>query len=192
MSAIRGVPVRGTKFSTVVLLDDFSASGRSYYMPKDNGAIGGKIAKFHRKLVDPDSRISALVDRDQLELVILLYVATEQALDHLQECSGRLWGEAKIPSTIKVVQKMPEDLRLTREDGGDFGRVIGRYYDHSVHDPHMQKGGTPDSRYGFADCGLPLVLHHNTPNNSVALLWSYEDRSVRGLFPRIRRHKEAP
>ena len=192
VSAIQGVPVRGTKFSTVVLLDDFSASGRSYYMPKDDGTIGGKIAKFHRKLVDSDSRISALVDRDQLELVILLYVATEQALIHLQDCSGRLWGQASIPWTIKVVQKMPEDLRLTREDGGDFGRVIDRHYDHSVHDPHMQKGGTPDSRYGFADCGLPLVLHHNTPNNSVALLWSYEDRSVRGLFPRIRLHKEAP
>jgi hypothetical protein len=39
---------------------------------------------------------------------------------------------------------------------------------------------------------LPLVLHHNTPNNSICLLWSYEDTQVRGLFPRIKRHKEAP
>jgi len=154
--------------------------------------IGGKIAKFHRKLIDSASRISALVDPGGLELVILLYVATEQALDHLQDCSDRLWGQASIPWTIKVVQRMPEDLRLTPEDSGGFGGVIDHHYDHSVHDPHMQKGGTSDSKYGFAYCGLPLVLHHNTPNNSVALLWSYEDRSVRGLFPRIRRHKEAP
>ena len=56
----------------------------------------------------------------------------------------------------------------------------------------MEKGGTDDSKYGFAACGLPLVLHHNTPNNSIALLWSYEDAEYRGLFPRIQRHKEAP
>jgi hypothetical protein len=192
VSAIRGAAASGTKFSTVVLLDDFSASGRSYYMPKEDGTIGGKIAKFYRKLVDPDNRISALVDREQLELVILLYVATEGALGHLEDCSERLWGQAKIPWTINVVQKLPEGLSLSPGDGGAFARVIDGHYDHSVHDPHMQKGGTPDSRYGFAACGLPLVLHHNTPSNSVALLWSYEDRSVRGLFPRIRRHKEAP
>ncbi len=44
VSAICGVPVRGTRFSTVVLLDDFSASGRSYYMLKDDGTIGGVMA----------------------------------------------------------------------------------------------------------------------------------------------------
>jgi hypothetical protein len=33
------------------------------------------------------------------------------------------------------------------------------------------------------------VMHHNTPNNSIALLWSYDDTEARGLFPRVRRHK---
>ncbi|HWG46501.1 MAG TPA: hypothetical protein VN688_27310, partial [Gemmataceae bacterium] len=65
-----------------------------------------------------------------------------------------------------------------------------KYYDHSIFDPHIEKGGAPDARYGYADCGLPVVLHHNTPNNAIALLWSYDDRAVRGLFPRVQRHKE--
>ena len=36
------------KFRTIVLLDDFSASGSSYYAltPKADGSFGGKIAKF--------------------------------------------------------------------------------------------------------------------------------------------------
>jgi len=161
-------------------------------MPKDDGTVGGKIAKFYRKLVDPRSKISDLVDREQLRLIILLYVATEQALGHLADCSRKLWDQAKIPWTIEVVQQLPDDIKLTPENCGDFAGVIDRHYDPTVHDPQMEKGGTPDSKYGFAYCGLPFVLHHNTPNNSIALLWSYEDRSVRGLFPRIRRHKEAP
>jgi hypothetical protein len=190
--AIGGAADPKTRFSTVVLLDDFSASGRSYYMPKDDETLGGKIAKFYGKLTDPKSMISNLVARDQLQLIILLYVATEQALKHLHDCSGKIWDQAKIPWAIEVVQRLPDGLKLTPDNCGDFGSVIDRYYDHEVHDSHMEKGGTEDSKYGFAYCGLPLILHHNTPNNSIALLWSYEDMNVRGLFPRIRRHKEAP
>jgi hypothetical protein len=51
-----------------------------------------------------------------------------------------------------------------------------------------QVGGTENVRLGFANCALPLVLSHNTPNNSVALLWSYEYLKIRGLFPRVTRH----
>ncbi len=70
--------------------------------------------------------------------------------------------------------------------------VIDRYYDHSVFNEHFEKGGTSDAKYGYAAGGLPVVLHHNTPNNSIALLWSYDDREVVGLFPRVQRHKEEP
>jgi hypothetical protein len=27
-------------------------------------------------------------------------------------------------------------------------------------------------KYGYANCALPLVLEHNTPNNSISLLWA--------------------
>jgi len=61
-----------------------------------------------------------------------------------------------------------------------------------VFNEHFEKGGTSDAKYGYAAGGLPVVLHHNTPNNSIALLWSYDDREVVGLFPRVQRHKEEP
>ena len=43
------------------------------------------------------------------------------------------------------------------------------------------------------DAALPVVLHHNTPNNSISLLWAdttdREDGSKRhALFPRYERH----
>ena len=188
VAAVRGEAIEETKFNTVVLLDDFSASGRSYYMPKGNGTLGGKIAKFHQQLTNPKSKISRLVDVRELHLIILLYMATDQARTHLREHSDTLWDEV----TIEVVQRLPEHLRVMPNNGGDLVKIIDGYYDHDIHDTHMELGGTTDSKYGFAACGLPLVLHHNTPNNSIALLWSYEDKEIRGLFPRIRRHKEAP
>jgi hypothetical protein len=161
-------------------------------MPKDNGTLGGKIAKFHRMVTNPGSKLSRLVDLGRLHLIILLYVATDQAERHLKESTRILWEPAQVHWDIEVVQRLSESLKVTPNNCGFLAQVVDRYYDHEIHDEHMQKGGTEDSRYGFAACGLPVVLHHNAPNNSVALLWSYEDKKVKGLFPRIRRHKEAP
>jgi hypothetical protein len=177
----------------VVLLDDFSASGSSYYMLKQDGTIGGKIAKFFRGLKDPAEPVSRLVDLARVEVVILLYMATDQARNHLRACSARLWGEAGVRWSVEVVQFLPGDLRLAPGAGNPVEDLIDGYYDHDgVWDSHLAKGGTADAKYGYATCGLPLVLHHNTPNNSIVLLWSYEGTRVRGLFPRVKRHKETP
>jgi hypothetical protein len=180
------------KFRTVVLLDDFSASGSSYYMPKADGSMGGKIAAFHRGLMNSQDPLAGLVDLADTEVIILLYMATEQARAHLRQHSDCLWVAGGIRCSIEVVQLLPPVIRLAAGDGDPLGPLIDRYYDHSVFDEHMRKGETQDGKYGYAACGLPLVLHHNTPNNSIALLWSYEDREIRGLFPRVKRHKEAP
>jgi hypothetical protein len=185
-------PTSACKFRTVVLLDDFSASGSSYYMPKADGSTGGKVAAFHRGLTTPQDPRARLVNLADAEVIILLYMATEQAREHLRQHSDRLWGECGVHWSIEVVQPLPAGIRLAPGDGDPLAPLIDRYYDPGVFDEHMRKGGTEDGKYGYAACGLPLVLHHNTPNNSIALLWSYEDREIRGLFPRVKRHKEAP
>ena len=153
---------------------------------------GGKVADFFADLCDPSKPASKLIDLEKLEVVILLYMATEQALDHLREASRATWGARSIPCTVEAVQLLPKDLRLVRGDGSPIGPLIDheKYYDHDIYDEHFAKGGTTDARYGYAACGLPLVLYHNTPNNSIALLMSYEDKTFRGLFPRVQRHKE--
>lgn len=178
------------KFKTLVLLDDFSASGSSYYMPKADGKVGGKIAKFCDGLGTPGDSLAGLVDPGAFEVVVLLYVATEQARDHLVTYSEKLWGAAGVRCQVEVVQLIPDGVKIARGGGEGVHQLIEAYYDHGVWDEHLEKGGTADAKYGYAACGLPLVLHHNTPNNSLCLLWSYDDREIRGLFPRVRRHKE--
>lgn len=185
-------PGPSCKFRTVVLLDDFSASGSSYYMPRADGSTGGKIAAFHRGVTNAQDPLARLVNLANTEVILLLYMATEQAREHLRQHSDRLWGAFGVPCSIEVVQPLPSDIRLAASDGSSLGPLIDRYYDDDVFDEHMRTGGTQDGKYGYAACGLPLVLHHNTPNNSIALLWSYEDREIRGLFPRVKRHKETP
>jgi len=54
----------------------------------------------------------------------------------------------------------------------------------------MQVGGGADAVLGFAQCALPVVLSHNTPNNSVYILWGPETMTFSGLFPRVSRHRE--
>ena len=181
------------KFRTLVLLDDFSASGTSYYAHPAENPEGGKITTFFSDLCGR-SPVSELVDVSDLRVLILLYMATEQALDHLRTASTSTWEKADIPCTVSAVQVLPNDLRIARGGDEPINQLIDTesYYDPTIHDAHMAKGRTSDSRYGYGDCGLPLVLHHNTPNNSVALLMSYEDKSFCGLFPRIQRHKEIP
>ena len=183
------VPNSEPRFRTVVLLDDFSASGHTYYMPEDDGSVSGKIKAFHDAIMDSKNPLFDLVDTDQLEVFIVLYVGTEDAKSHLDAYSRRIWTESGTSVDVEVVQPLSPLLRLTDETIGGMRPLVKKYYDDDIFDEHMRKGKSADGRYGFAGCGLPVVMHHNTPNNSIALLWSYEDTEFPGLFPRVRRHQ---
>jgi hypothetical protein len=180
------------QFRTVVLLDDFSASGSSYYSykRKADGSLGGKVAEFCQRLTTESDPVSRLINLKDVEVITLLYVATEQAREYLQNRSEQMWGGTGVRSFIEVVQLIPNSCRLTPVPENPVADLIDGYYEHAVFDSHFEKGETTDAKYGYAAGGLPLVLHHNTPNNSIALLWSYEGTKVRGLFPRVQRHKE--
>ena len=47
--------------------------------------------------------------------------------------------------------------------------------------------------YGYGACGLPVVLEHNTPNNSVPLLWAEtegdSEKNVHAIRPLFRRRQ---
>jgi hypothetical protein len=187
-------PLVPPKFRSIVLLDDFSASGSSYYVKKDDGTAGGKVAKFLHAMADDKSPLHRLCDPAGVEVVILIYMATEQATTHLRDALN-IAIPGVIRTHVQTVQSVPSRIRIARGDTSvKFMRLIEKYYnedvDKLVFDVHMKKGKTPDAKYGYADCGLPVVLHHNTPNNSLAILWFYEKCSLRGLFPRIQRHRE--
>ena len=179
------------RFRSLVLLDDFSASGTSYYAFPADAPSGGKLLTLSSELFSR-TPISRLIDGKDVEIFVLLYMATEQALQHVRRAWASTWGNHGVRCKVEAVEVLSDDLRIVRNGLEPINQLIdgAAYYDPTIHDRHMKRGRTPDSRYGYGDCGLPLVLHHNTPNNSLALLMSYDDKTFRGLFPRVQRHRE--
>jgi hypothetical protein len=175
------------RYRAVCLLDDFTASGKTY-LRNENGSPDGKIAKIWGKLKDTSSEFSAFVDQDNVEILIIIYVAAAQAIEYLED---QLPKQLRIPKDVlRVVHRLPASCKADAGEDRHFLKLVAddRYFDGSVDDEHAEVGGN-SMRYGFSDCRLPVVLNHNTPNNSLFLLWAGPEHNVRGLFPRISRHR---
>lgn len=176
------------KFHTVCLLDDFTASGTSYIRFED-GKWDGKIPKILQKLCEQDSALSKIVAKDTLDVLVCIYVAADQAVQHIErelEKYSFLKGKVR----LKVVHALPPSTRLDEKNDASIIALANddRYFDKGVDDEHAEIGGT-SKRLGYADCRLPLILTHNAPNNSIYLLWGEYDQTFTGLFPRVSRHK---
>ncbi|MBI2266245.1 MAG: hypothetical protein HYU64_13935 [Armatimonadetes bacterium] len=181
-------PEEMRKFRTIVLLDDFSGSGLSYLRASDGHSFKGKIGKFHRSLTAGDGAAALLVDIKQLEIIVVLYMATDKARSHLETLSKKVWEPLGVKNSIMVIHQLSDSICLHPDDGSAMGALIETYYDRDIEDQHTEIGGT-DVKYGFAGCGLPLVLSHNTPNDSLPLLWA-DSKKMRALFPRVSRHRK--
>lgn len=178
-----------SQFRMIFLLDDFSGSGRSCLRKGDGGkALEGKIAKFRDQLQSTD-RLGKLVNTDDLYIGIVLYIATNHAVDHMKLLLKELFRPfPNISYDVMVVHPLKATVGLDPARDAEFLALAESYYDSSVEDESTEKGGT-NMVCGFAGCSLPLVLSHNSPNNSRFLLWGYENLSIRGLFPRVPRHR---
>lgn len=184
----REAPEEMRRFRTIVLLDDFSGSGLSYLRRGDAGMFKGKIGEFHRILTATHGAARRLVDINRVEIVVVLYMATDQARQHLETLSGEAWGPLGVEHSVMVIHSLDGSTCLRPNDGNAMGTLVETYYDPNIEDQHTMIGGT-DVKYGFARCGLSLVLSHNTPNNSLSLLWAHSDK-MRALFPRVSRHRK--
>ena len=184
-----GFPLATPKFNLIWLLDDFSGSGNTYIRyDSEKGKYKGKIKKIYEQL-----HRGELVDKSHYEVFLLLYIATRQAIDHIEYWSERFTSENGYkPLQIRVLCSLERNLALTQGRSAALERLLeeDRYCDQSVVDKHFLVGGTSDARLGFAGCALPVVLSHNTPNNSIYLLWGPESLRFFGLFPRVSRHRE--
>lgn len=170
----------------LVLLDDFSASGTSCLTAVGDRAKG-KVSKFIDRIQSSEAWKS-VVSFPKTRLVVVLYVATEQALANINAGADIVRKKHGIDTTVLCVQRITDNVSLKASDSGPMIDVIKKYYDASVEDEHTKKGGS-DLKFGFAAGGLPLVLHHNTPNNSIFLLWVEGSETVKPLFPRVSRHR---
>ena len=183
------LPATNPKFNIVWLLDDFSGSGNTYIRyDSAKKKFKGKIKKIYEQLHQ-----GGLVDTSHYDPYLLLYVATRQAVDHIEYWSERFTsGYGYKPLQLRVLYTLEKNAAMSNRWSSELQRLIeeSNYYDHKVWDKHMEIGGGTNARLGFAQCALPLVLAHNTPNNSVYVLWGPENMSFAGLFPRVSRHRE--
>lgn len=176
------------KFNLIWLIDDFSGSGNTYIRYED-GRFKGKIKKVYDQL-----HSSELVDSSHYEVFLLLYVATRQAIDHIEYWADLFTSEKGYkPLQVRVLCTIERSMSVTTQPISKATPLLTShdYCDQSCADRHFRVGGTEDVRLGFAGCALPVVLNHNTPNNSVFILWGPESSEFAGLFPRVSRHREA-
>jgi hypothetical protein len=170
------------KFRRVVFVDDFYGSGTSLLYRKDDETWGGKLARA-RLHVDQDLRSgdNPLLE-DEPRVTVVVYVASAQAQRHISE----VLAEFEPSWQLHVVQQLPPDLPVS---DGDLKALCEWFFDDVLIDRHKKKR-VP---LGYMDAGLPLVLHHNTPNNSISPLWAEsagrpDGKDRHALFPRYERH----
>jgi hypothetical protein len=181
-------------FNTIVLMDDFSASGTSYLRFKDEKSndlkdenLEGKLFEFSRDVKDPKSPLARLVNSNT-RIYLVIYIATNQAVDYLRNLLSKYWGAKDIQFDILVIHPLFPSIKIGPSDS--LASLLEYFYDkETLEDEHINKG-KQGVKYGYAACGLPVVLTHNTPNNSIYPIWARTSK-LRALFPRISRHKRS-
>ena len=176
-------------FNLIWLLDDFSGSGNTYIRYDGTSRrFKGKLPKIYQRLHQ-----SGMVDPSHYEVFLMLYTATRQAIDHIEYWSERFTTDHGFkPLQVRVLCPIEPEVSLTNNVNLALQALLANpaYSNSSVVDKHFLVGGTNEASLGFAGCALPVVLGHNTPNNSVYILWGPEQFKPHGLFPRVSRHRE--
>jgi hypothetical protein len=193
-------------FRLVYLIDDFVGTGTSFLRYDETKLKWkGKLIKFKSAL---DAAVAqqgsgGLLATDW-QLCVHHYVGTAAAAAALQnrqaqahsELATRGWAQATHFSFGTVLPAdLPIDSVADRHD--EFLKLTRTYYDPAIRTIHTDVGGVDHLGLGYGGCALPVILDHNTPNNSVALLWAETDGdpsdggivpAMRPLFRRRQRH----
>ncbi len=180
-----------SQFEFVFLIDDFAGTGMTLLRLMD-GTWKGRLLRFLEDVKEVRNTLFA----PSTILSIHHYVATERALSGVKQRYEEMISQS---SEFRLFENMDltygmvlsQDCCITAQNSSAMYRLIEKYYDKSIEDRHTKVGGG-DVRLGFGGAALPLVLEHNTPNNSIALLWAESDgkegRAMRPLFRRRQRH----
>ncbi len=130
-----------------------------------------------------------------LDVHVCLYVATRQAIEYLNEQlpefeqNGAVWEPGRCK--VHYIQELGTTTALQEGADPELDALLAKYYSKDLEDRESYRVGAAGIRYGYGKCGLPLVIHHNTPNNSLFVLWKAgnDKRAFTPLFPRFERHR---
>jgi hypothetical protein len=181
------------RFAFVFLIDDFMGTGTTLIREKD-GRWKGKLERFWESIREKRDEYF----QEDWVLCAHHYIGTHRAdqavrqrVDDAQARRGPDEWFRNIEVTFETV--FPASLPIQRDRDEAFVALAEQYYDASLETDSTREGGT-DMTLGFSHCALPLVLEHNTPNNSVSLLWAETEgkkgHAMRPLFRRKQRHVE--
>lgn len=194
------------RFAVVYLIDDFMGTGTSFLrFDQDRQEWMGKLAKFR------DSAQSAIRDpgsdrpfEEGWELCAHHYLASHKAAGDARARTEEAADVLRTALSFSSIQLsfgliLPEGLPVdaTPSSNAELIALTQKYYDPILRSEHTDVGGVTHLGLGYGGCALPLVLEHNTPNNSVALLWAETDGgdregqtapAMRPLFRRRQRH----
>lgn len=176
------------KFIDFFLIDDFMGSGKSY-IRKDEDGWHGKIKKFFERMDKLEYK------KERIHVHLVLFVSTEKALQYVAENAGEYTQEIGANEiTIECIQIVEP---INWEQNSQLKDLLTRNYkeyseksDCTYVDEHFKVGEGQEPYLGFADGSFPLILYHNTPNNSLPVLWYSWGNMVNALFMRVTRHKE--
>lgn len=182
-------------------IDDFVASGTTLIRPRQPPGSGwsGKLIKLYDSISDAQETLGDRVFEDNWTLVLHHYIANETAKTTIEEREQTVRAERSADWYPKVHfsygMTLPANLKLKDNDPTGFTELVEKYYDGQLHETrkkHLAACGIEDLRYGYSACALPVVIEHNTPNNSVSLLWAETDgeggHAMQPLFRRRERH----
>ena len=189
-------------FRSIFLIDDFTASGKSFVRYDDKEErFKGKLSKIIDQLCaknNEELHLSYLLDPEQqmIHIDILFCMATHKAEENIRKSLDDFLekrGYNNVKYHIHVVQPLDESLSKGITEDPDLMKVLEKpqYLHQELKDDKAYNVGSTVRPYlGFDECALPVVLSHNTPNNSLPILWqdADDDKQFKGLFPRISRH----
>ena len=174
-------------FEYIILVDDFAGSGVTSIRHEETAQGSVWQGRLERTREHLESLASEAIVPDP-QVMVILYIASTQAKKHIEDLlleRGLIW-------TLQIVQELPDSIRVT---DSELLRMCRDYYDATIErilGEHVQVA-EGNILYGFGSGRLPLVLSHNTPNNSISLLWMdtvdiENSAKQKALFPRRHRH----
>ena len=190
---IKDIPGIST-FKTLILVDDFTASGSSY-IRKEGVVFKGKLTKILREMCS-NPELKDLYETN-VSIILQFYIACQESIEIIKEYISEFQNDigTNFNFMVRTVQKIENSIKLNKVEDSEIFQIIRKpeYFDSRIIDTSYEKGKHDDPELGYNECALPLILFHNTPNNSLPVFWlNYDKRedTFRGLFPRITRHKD--
>ena len=194
---------QSAKFRLIYLVDDFTASGTTFLRKDKENVWKGKLIRFRESINTAGKALGSILASDW-KLCIHYYVASSRAAEEIEKNLSEANNFLKMNGWASSINTsfgmiLPTDLPInsTTDRHRDFLELACKYYDPAIETRHTEVGGVSNIAFGYGGCALPVILEHNTPNNSVALLWAETSGgkhngvvvpAMRPLFRRRQRH----